>query len=363
MFGFLPAPCGCFSGDERSVYRAHFCGLCNALRHRYGLWSRLLVNRDGAFLSLLGSALCRTAPHVSSATCCNPLGKPRLLVQSAAHVDYAAAVTVCGLAVKLEDDADDEPGLRGRLAAIGHSAMHSSLSKAVAVLETADFPVGETLEYMRAQKGSESAFNSSPSDAARQTRLAYANIFAHLPKVTDSDPSQAEPLRELGGNLGELIYIADAWDDHAADRKRGRFNPLPDDFNERRDSVMEISEKCISGITTAFGALQLHGIMPLTRQLLLFTMPVSTRRRFQVSADGKSQAIIDRPLLVHMTPGGGKGSKNKRKWWESCDCSDCDPGCCECCDCGKCHCHSCDCHACDCHGCDCPCDGCDCSCH
>jgi hypothetical protein len=51
MFGFLDYPCTCLSDDARSIYRAHFCGLCNALRHDYGLPARLLTNRDGTFIS------------------------------------------------------------------------------------------------------------------------------------------------------------------------------------------------------------------------------------------------------------------------------------------------------------------------
>ena len=358
MFGFLPAPCGCFSQDERSVYRAHFCGLCNALRHRYGLWSRLLVNRDAAFLSLLGSALCETEPEIVLATCCNPLAKPRSLVHTAPHVDYAAAVTVCGLAVKLDDDADDEPGLRGRVAGISRAALRTPLLKAVDVLEDTGFPVSETLELMRAQKGSESVAHGCPTEAAQQTRLAYGNIFAHLQKVTGAAEKQEAPLRSLGEHLGELIYLMDAWEDYADDQRRGRFNPLPEAEETRRAAVRELSGRCIAGLTSAFNALHLNGRMPITKQLILLTMPAATMRRIGLSTEGGGTRPLRNP-----TPEDPRPREDKRSCWERCDCGscDCDPVCCDTsgCDCLDCH----GCHSCDCNGCDCPCDGCDCSCH
>lgn len=360
MFGFLPAPCGCLSADDRSVYRAHFCGLCNALRGRYGLWSRFLVNRDAAFLSLLGSALSRSGPAVTRATCCNPLAAPRSLVQSAPHVHYAAAVTMCGLAVKLEDDADDERGWHGHVAAVGHAALRPCIIEAVGVLESTGFPVGETLEFMRSQKGEESLADVTPTGAAMPTRRAYGNIFAHLQKIADAPESQAEPLREIGGHLGELIYIADAWDDHAADRKRGRFNPLPDDAAARRGVVGEIGERCIAGIKSAFGALQLHGMMPLTGHLLLSMMPAATRRRFQIIGAGARDTRLLGPSSGRKNRDEGLLEREGRRR-RGPECCDCDPGCCDCCDCVDCDCHGC--HGCDgcdgCHGC----DGCDCSCH
>lgn len=373
MFGFFPAPCGCFSSDDRSVYRAHFCGLCNSLKKEYGLWARLLVNRDATFLSLLGSSLCPEAPIVSHATCCNPLGRIRPLVQTAPHVRYAAAVTVCGLVTKLRDDADDEAGWRGRASQTASILLNGAQRKAAHHLHETGFPVLEVLDAMSDQTRCESLVTQQPMGAARPTRFAYGEIFAHLPQVTGAAASDAAPLRALGANLGELIYCADAWEDHEEDRRKGRFNPFPADIKERAEMAGEIVDRCLEGIATAFQKLTLRR-PSVTQRLLLLSMSASTRKKFgmevrpaclSVNFEAEDNAPLD-PARKQ------KCAKNGRRRWcsrgnccEGCDC--CDFSCCDWCE--GCHnCSACDgscdgchgCHGCDCGGCDCSCDGCSC---
>lgn len=105
MFGFLGSPCHtCSSRDTHSTYRSFFCGLSGALRDDYYPAARFLVNRDSTFLSLMTASVSGQAPAPVQSTCCNPISAPRPLLKDGLHAQYAAAVTVCGLATKLEDD-------------------------------------------------------------------------------------------------------------------------------------------------------------------------------------------------------------------------------------------------------------------
>jgi hypothetical protein len=374
MFGFLPGPCGCFSRQDRSLYRSHFCGLCNALRSRYGLWARWLVNRDAAFLSLLGSALRPAPPVVSRATCCNPWAKPRELVQCASHVEYAAAVTVCGLAAKLQDDAQDERGPRRWISKLGARAVRRFANRAVGVLKRSGFRVRLVMGALAGQLRRESASTPGSMEAVQPTRFAYGEIFAHLPSVTGTDPAQAGALRRLGENLGELIYVTDAWDDFDEDCRKGRFNPLPQRLAERVKCARAIGLRCVTEIRLAVGALHLHHLLPLTRQILLMSMPSALGKRWGVTGpDGRPVSLQPRkpsPQKPFLESGG-----NGPNCCDGCD-SGCDPNCCDCansCDPSSCHSHghgdhgaSCDgcCHGCHgCDGCDACCHGCDCSCH
>lgn len=359
MFGFLPGPCGCFSREDRGLYRSHFCGLCNTLRSRYGLWARWLVNRDAAFLSLLGSAL-RPAPSIGTrATCCNPWAKPRELVQSAFHVEYAAAITVCGLAAKLEDDAQDETGPRRWLSKLGARGMRRFANRAVEILKRSGFRVRLVMEALAGQHRCESECRPGSMEAAEPTRFAYGEIFAHLPHVTGTDPAQSGALRLLGENLGELIYVTDAWDDYDEDRRKGRFNPLPDRLAERMKGARAMGMRCVTEIRSAFGALHLHQLLPLMKQILLISMPSAAGKRWGMTRpDGRP--VSPQPK----TPTKKKPFlKSERNCLDCCDGCDpgCDPGCCDCC-------NSCDPSSCDSHGghgasCEGCCHGCDCSCH
>jgi len=348
MFGFVPAPCGCFSREDRSLYKAHFCGLCNVLRRRYGLWSRLLINRDATFLALLGSAISPNAIATAPATCCNPFGRKRDLVSDLPHLQYAAAVTVCGLKAKLDDDSVDESAPL-RLAARGiRSALAGPVRAAKDILHATGFPVAEVESDLASQ---ESCEHGSPSlqTAAAPTRRAYGAILAHLPVIASAAADQAGPLRTVGGNLGALIYAVDAWEDYAKDRKQGRFNPLPEDAAARRGVMQDFVQNCLAEMLDAFRGLRLFHLQELTGGIVYQNLPA---RAMGYLNGGES---MDLQLKSDKEEKDDKRSRDRH--------------CCEWCDCNPCECgDACEgctkCHGCDHCGCDhCCCDGCDCSCH
>jgi Family of unknown function (DUF5685) len=257
MFGFLPGPCGCANHDARSAWQSHFCGLCNTLRARYGLWSRWLINRDSTFLSLTGSALAPDPPPRTRTTCCNPLGKRRLLVQHEPQMHYAAAVTVCGLAVKLRDDAGDERGLRRAGARAGRWLLRGAERIARADLEAGGFPVDEVAHDLSGQECVE-ATGASLAEAAAPTARAFGTIFGHLAGVCGAPAESAVTLTTAGAALGRMIYAVDAWEDYEADRRRRRFNPLPSGGEARRELVACAVQKDLGILAGAVAELPLR---------------------------------------------------------------------------------------------------------
>lgn len=85
MFGFLPGICRHVSfrsvgkqlANPDQLYQAHFCGLASALERNYGYLSRLLINRDSTFLTLLGEGLLKVEREglltFTRVRCCSPL--------------------------------------------------------------------------------------------------------------------------------------------------------------------------------------------------------------------------------------------------------------------------------------------------
>ena len=57
MFGFVVADAGALSEKEKERYRAVYCGLCLALRDRYGQLSRACLTYDLTFFVLLCNSL------------------------------------------------------------------------------------------------------------------------------------------------------------------------------------------------------------------------------------------------------------------------------------------------------------------
>jgi len=225
MFGFLNAPCSGCNSREHSVYRAHFCGLCNRLRQDYGLPMRFLVNRDATFLSLLGTALAPAPAPPVTAMCCNPMGKPRLVVQDGAAVTYAAAVTMCGLQAKLDDELTDRRRGPTRFALRGiRGSVSRSVSKAEAHLSQSGFPVDDVREILgeqsRIEQWATGCGNPDLEALSRPSAFAFGKIVAH------TGERSRDSLERIGQSLGRLVYTLDAWVDRKRDERTRQFNPF-----------------------------------------------------------------------------------------------------------------------------------------
>ncbi|MDP1589844.1 MAG: DUF5685 family protein, partial [Prosthecobacter sp.] len=341
MFGHLPGPSMCCQ-KAASLYRAHFCGLGTSLHRHYGAWARWLVNRDSTFLTLLGSALAETPPQLCQTTCCNQFAPPRDLVADNAVLQFTAAVTICGLSAKLDDDAQDEHGWRRHAARFGSKALDTPIGDALGLLHAMRFPVQDVRTWMAGQADIENR-SATLQDCARPTSAAYGEIVGHLAHVSSS--SEAKPLlQQLGESLGFLIYAQDAWDDWARDKKRGQFNPLHafPDLTGRRAALLPALEEALASLRRALDALPLRR----NRDLLHAVLIEGTEARVaQVSEEKDSGRKHPQSPI--------EGTERKRS---SC-CDECD-GCnfCDCCDCCHCFRHSrpgkgkssmCDCNPCD----------------
>lgn len=362
MFGFLPGPCrGCSPRDEHSAWRSHFCGLCNTLRARYGLWSRWLINRDSTFLALTGSALAMRELEPTSATCCNPLGKKRALVQHHPQMKYAAAVTICGLAVKLRDDAGDEQGLRRHASRAGGWLLRRAVSKARVDLEAAGFPVERVAGTIGGQGAAERS-GTGLTDAVQPVARTYGAIFGHMAGLAGT-PAGTAALTDAGAALGRMIYTVDAWEDYEADVRRRRFNPLPSSQSLRSEMVAEAVERDLHLLTHSLTALpwQRYGTLigalsgPMLRRRTLARLGmaeppplppelspnISSREERRRKREEKKEEnnegdacgccgrCCNRPM---------RRRGRSRSWCDDC-CDGCSHGCTVCpCD-GPCHCH------------------------
>jgi hypothetical protein len=354
MFGHLPGPTLCCQ-KAASVYRAHFCGLGTSLHRHYGAWARWLVNRDSAFLTLLGNALTETPPALCQTTCCNKFATPRDLVADDAVLQYAAAVTVCGLSAKLDDDAQDERGWRRQVARAGSSALDVPIGDALGLLHAMRFPVQKVRAWMAGQADTEHAA-ASLDECAGPTRAAYGEIVGHLAQVACT-PEAKPLLRQIGESLGFLIYAQDAWDDWAKDKKRRQFNPLHafPDLGGRRAALLPALEDALVRLRRAFEALPLKRNRDLLRAVLIAG---AEGRVAQVAGEkGRREKHVQSPI---------EGTKRKSSCCEKCEWCDCHnwAECCDCCNCVRCgrigrrggsmcDCNPCDGDGCECCGCDC----------
>jgi len=368
MFGFLNAPCSCFAPGQHRIYNGFFCGLCNALAREYGWLSRFLINRDSTFIAILAGAQLQEPPQPNLATCCNPLSKKRALYESGLFADYAAAVTLCGLRSKLEDDVRDEAAPRKWLAQVLSKICRDRFDKAWQTLARLEFPLDSVATQLKKQQELEknTLYRRSGNlwTVSEPSAHALGHIFSHTAVIAGNTASE-EALYESGHALGRLIYILDSYSDYEKDQLNGRFNPLfAGPFQKlttaenRRELLRPEILNCLNRLGDAFMRVKLHRFQEVLRLILLKGVPGNAARALnlpqetvalQLPGDSSEPASKEKKRREH--DAGGEGCCDL----SGCLCSSSGNGDKSCADCGGC-CRCCKFFGSSCHSC---CDGCD----
>ena len=93
MFGYITPVLSVLTEEQRQRYRSVYCGVCHALRARYGLTGRISLSNDMTFLAIL---LCSmySPPESEKAVRCavHPVKKHTFLKSE--WIDFAADMNV-----------------------------------------------------------------------------------------------------------------------------------------------------------------------------------------------------------------------------------------------------------------------------
>lgn len=352
MFGFLGSPCARCQQDQARLYQSFFCGLSTSLAQHYGPAARFLTNRDATFLSLLGASQREDCPEFEKRTCCNPLARPYALHCSGEDVQYAAAVTLCGIWSKLRDSALDEKGCRRSAALLASTVLTPWKERSLEVLRSRRFPLEQVWDRLEAQEiqerelGKGVDWRESWRELAAPTAYAYGTIL----EFCTEHPGNREPLREIGQSLGRLAYLLDAVEDYDADYRDRQFNLFQWAGSPAAlaETVWETVQEELQAISRAVDATVFQRYEELIQGLLVTGL--ESRGRDLVWA---STTVKRRKKRRERQA----GNSNDGHWWSSCcdgatagcwcPCDDCCAGCsagegvasgcsCECCCSGCC---------------------------
>lgn len=243
MFGYVRPEKPDLLIRDFTAYKAIYCGLCKALGRRSGQIPRTAVTYDMTFLALLLLALAPQEPAIGEESCIlNPL-KKRPVLETHPVLDYAADLTVILAYYSAKDDAADEKPLRGRLLAGLFSRPAGRARRRHADL---DRLIRQQLGRIDSlQKGDQ------PLEAAQAfgdlLKAVFGKGFEKLGRQDEDDDLTLHLLEEAGSALGRWVYLMDAIDDLAADRKAGNPNPflaLSDEEArlQARDLLLEAEE-------------------------------------------------------------------------------------------------------------------------
>ena len=213
MFGYVTLYRKGLADAEMDRYQAYYCGLCRALGRRYGRTGQLALSYDMAFVAILLTALYDTPTAFSEGRCVpHPLKKrPRADNEL---LDYAADMTAALAYYNLLDDWQDDH----RRASL---AQAQKLEPSLPALRER-WP--RQLQTMAAQLDRLNALESAGSHDLDALCNAFGALLGEV--FACRDDIWAPALRGMGNGLGAFIYLMDAYDDLARDKRKGAYNPL-----------------------------------------------------------------------------------------------------------------------------------------
>lgn len=213
MFGTIICNKKGLTKKELARYQGVYCGLCKAIKGRYGQLGRLSLNYDMAFLALLLNGLYEESNAEQWIRCpVHPL-KEREVFQNK-YIDYAADMTILLAYYKCKDDWEDERKKSGKLYGMLLQKCYEQVAR--------QYPrqtrcVKESLEELGQI---EKSAVSLPDEAVNCSGRMLSEIFVY------EEDFWSASLREFGYELGRFIYLMDAVLDYERDRKKHTYNPL-----------------------------------------------------------------------------------------------------------------------------------------
>lgn len=237
MFGYVVANTSELKVREYRKYKAYYCGLCGALREKYGFIGQMTLTYDMTFLVILLTSLYECATVTKKGRCAvHPVKRQTSITGEA--TGYAADMNVLMAYYKFADDRLDERKLKSTA---GIRLTHPAFEKIKARYpEKCRVIAGQLAKLGACERQKE----TRPDIPSGYFGYLTAELFAYRHDVWE------KTLRRMGFYLGKFIYIMDAYDDVDDDIKNGAYNvlaPIRDepDFDIRvRDMMNDILGRC-----------------------------------------------------------------------------------------------------------------------
>lgn len=276
MFGYVRPVRAELKCKDFDLYRATYCGLCRALRKKYGPLAPMFLNFDFTFLALLlwpaeeGFTPCRGRCHA------NPLRKEAMCPDSPA-LEAAADESIVLTYWKLRDAAKDDGLWRGLPARCLALLLAPAYRRAADARPEFARTVRDCLEEL-------SGLEAENCPSIDRTADTFARILqAAAPPSGDGDRDRTLAL--LLYHLGRWIYLIDARDDLKGDLSRGNYNPVAARYGpEGEDAALRLTlDHSLNLIRSAFCMAQFGCRTPVVENILYLGLPLVQQAVFEGS--------------------------------------------------------------------------------
>ena len=236
MFGYVTPLKGELKIKDFAKFRSYYCGVCIAIKKRYGELPRLMLNYDMAFLSLMIDSLSNEELVAVSERCiAHPIEKKPILLNNSA-INYAADMNFILYYYKVKDDIIDDKDIKSKFLELSLRPYFKKTSNEINFISNI---IKEDLKELN--KFEKNLNFTSIDEISHPFSDIVGNIIKLYPDRLENDSLDLrEDLYNLGYTLGKWIYLIDALDDLKDDIKNNKFNPLNHLFNNGNLSFDEL---------------------------------------------------------------------------------------------------------------------------
>lgn len=233
MFGFVVANPERLTEEQRTRYKAVYCGLCEELGNGRSSKCKMLLTYDLVFLSLVLSSVYGEEYEETEDRCfIHPIKKRKFL--SNRFTRYAADMNIALSYYKLIDDVNDDNSYSAYLKTLLFKKEMADIEK--------KYPTQCDIIKSCLSDLAETEKNGVliPDVPAASFGRLLGGIFSY------EEGEYKEALYEFGYSLGKFIYVIDAAVDLKKDVKKQKYNPFVRfSFNDIEPILRMIMADCV----------------------------------------------------------------------------------------------------------------------
>ncbi|MBQ2936373.1 MAG: hypothetical protein IJD96_09085 [Lachnospiraceae bacterium] len=257
MFGYVVINKGEMKFKEFDVYQSYYCGLCRALKERYGVLGQISLTYDMTFLVMLLTSLYEPETAKGMTKCiAHPFEKHQ--TRRNEFSAYGADMNVLFSYYKCLDDWQDDK----KILKLAYSKL---MKKSYHKINGFYVDKVKKMDALMREFGQKEQENIDDIDK-------MAGLFGELMGemfVVKQDEWE-DNLRRLGTYLGKFIYLLDAYEDVEEDIKSGRFNPLKSRYEnpDFEEEIKTILTMMMAGCCQEFEKLPIIDHIEILRNIL-----------------------------------------------------------------------------------------------
>ncbi len=206
MTGYVKPDLDEFKVKELKLYNAYYCGICSNLSKKSGPFSRVVLNYEATFISILDDAFSSKDPSIGTSRCPLPPFRKKKIVMENEAVEVGTEMSKMTAKLKIEDARRDFRGLKKLLAFFPFPMGRPDPELSRRIKEHMDRIV--FLELTESEKPDEvaDAFGASVATVSKNyANLEKTGFFLNL--------------------IGRWVYLIDAVDDLGKDLRKKNYNP------------------------------------------------------------------------------------------------------------------------------------------